>query len=233
VETHHFGASFLSLLDLSKSEYNAGNVSRAFRRRYKWMLFDEIISLSGGKYSMDTAVRQLSRSYWWLLILRAVVAILFGILAIISPAFALLFLVYLFAAYVLIDGIFSVVVALQERTAYSRWWILLLGGIAGIILGAVTFIWPGVTSLVLFYLVAAWAVVTGLFEVIAAFSVRAAGVEWLLVLGGVLSIIIGIIFFLHPVASILTIVWLLGVFALVYGLILIVRAIQFRSLLTA
>jgi uncharacterized membrane protein HdeD (DUF308 family) len=197
------------------------------------MLFHEIISLSGGKYSMDTAVRQLSRSYWWLLILRAVVAILFGILAIISPAFALLFLVYLFAAYVLIDGIFSVVVALQERTAYSRWWILLLGGIAGIILGVVTFIWPGVTSLVLFYLVAAWAVVTGIFEVIAAFSVRAAGVEWLLVLGGVLSIIIGIIFFLHPVASILTIVWLLGVFALVYGLILIVRAIQFRSLLTA
>jgi uncharacterized membrane protein HdeD (DUF308 family) len=197
------------------------------------MLFHEIISLSGGKYSMDTAVRQLSRSYWWLLILRAVVAILFGILAIISPAFALLFLVYLFAAYVLIDGIFSVIVALQERTAYSRWWILLLGGIAGIILGVVTFIWPGVTSLVLFYLVAAWAVVTGIFEVIAAFSVRAAGVEWLLVLGGVLSIIIGIIFFLHPVASILTIVWLLGVFALVYGLILIVRAIQFRSLLTA
>ncbi len=182
---------------------------------------------------MDTAVRQLSRSYWWLLILRAVVAILFGILAIISPSFALLFLVYLFAAYVLIDGIFSVIVALQERTAYSRWWILLLGGIAGIILGLVTFIWPGVTSLVLFYLVAAWAVVTGIFEVIAAFSVRAAGVEWLLVLGGVLSVIIGIIFFLHPVASILTIVWLLGVFALVYGLILIVRAIQFRSLLTA
>lgn len=231
--TQHFGASFSSLLDLSMSEYNAGNVSRAFRGRYKWMLFHEIISLSGGKYSMDTAVRQLSRSYWWLLILRAVVAILFGILAIISPSFALLFLVYLFAAYVLIDGIFSVVVALQERTAYSRWWILLLGGLAGIILGLVTFIWPGVTSLVLFYLVAAWAVVTGIFEVIAAFSLRAAGVEWLLVLGGVLSIIIGIIFFLHPVASILTIVWLLGVFALVYGLILIVRAIQFRSLLTA
>jgi uncharacterized membrane protein HdeD (DUF308 family) len=197
------------------------------------MLFHEIISLSGGKYSMDTAVRQLSRSYWWLLLLRAVVAILFGILAIISPSFALLFFVYLFGAYVLIDGIFSVVVALQERTAYSRWWILLLGGIAGIILGLVTFIWPGVTSLVLFYLVAAWAVITGIFEVIAAFSVRAVGVEWLLVLGGVLSIIIGIIFFLHPVASILTIVWLLGVFALVYGLILVVRAIQFRSLLTA
>lgn len=182
---------------------------------------------------MATTVRQVSRGYWWMLLIRAVVAILFGILAIISPVFALLFLVYLFAAYVLIDGIMSVFVAFQERSTHSRWWILLLGGIAGIILGVLAFAWPGVTSLVLFYLVAAWAVVTGIFDVIAAFSVRAAGVEWLLVLGGVLSIIIGIIFFLHPVASILTIVWLLGVFALVYGVILIVRAIQFRSLRTA
>lgn len=182
---------------------------------------------------MDTSVRQLSRSYWWMLLVRAIVALLFGIVAIISPAFALLFLVYLFAAYVLIDGILAVVVALQERTAYSRWWVLLLGGISGIILGLLAFFWPGVTSLVLFYLVAAWAVVTGIFDVIAAFSVRARGVEWLLVLGGVLSIIIGIIFFLHPVASILAIVWLLGVFAIVYGVILIVRAIQFRSVLTA
>ena len=182
---------------------------------------------------MDSVVRHLSHSYWWMLLIRAIAALLFGIIAIISPAFVLLFLVYLFAAYVLIDGILSVVVALQERTAYSRWWILLLGGIAGIILALVTFFWPGVTSIVLFYLVAAWAVVTGIFEVIAAFSVRATGVEWLLVLGGLLSIIIGIIFFLHPVASILTIVWLLGVFAIVYGVILVVRAIQFRSLLTA
>jgi uncharacterized membrane protein HdeD (DUF308 family) len=197
------------------------------------MLFAEIISLSGGKYSMETTVRHLSRTYWWMLIIRAIAAILFGILAILSPGYALLFLVYLFAAYVLIDGILSVVVALQERPAYSRWWILLLGGIAGIILGLLAFFWPGVTSIVLFYFVAAWAVVTGIFEVIAAFSVRAAGVEWLLVLGGVLSIIIGIIFFLHPTASILAIVWLLGVFALIYGVILIVRAIQFRSLLTA
>ncbi len=182
---------------------------------------------------MDTTVRHLSRTYWWMLILRAVAAVLFGILALISPVIALLFLVYLFAAYILIDGILSVIVAIQERTTYARWWILLLGGIAGIIFGLLTFFWPGVTSLVLFYLVAAWAVVTGIFEVIAAFSVRAAGVEWLLVLGGVLSIIIGIIFFLHPVASILAIVWLLGVFAIIYGVILIVRAIQLRSLLTA
>ena len=182
---------------------------------------------------MDTTMRQVSRSYWWLLIIRAIVAILFGISAIFWPGLTLLFLVYLFGAYALIDGIVSVVVALQERNAYSRWWVLLIGGIAGIILGILVFFWPGVTSLVLFYLVAAWAVVTGIFEVIAAFSVRAMGVEWWLVIGGVLSIILGIIFFLHPVASILSIVWLLGVFALIYGVIQIVRAIQFRSLLSA
>jgi uncharacterized membrane protein HdeD (DUF308 family) len=182
---------------------------------------------------MDTATRQISRAYWWVLVIRAVVALLFGIMALISVEFTLLFLVYLFGAYALVDGIMAVIVSLQERNTSSRWWILLLGGIFGIVLGVLTFFRPGDIALVIFYLVAAWLVITGLFEVISAFTLQAAGIEWLLVVAGVLSIIVGIIFFFHPVASILSIVWLLGVFALVYGVILIVRAIQFRSLLSA
>lgn len=180
-----------------------------------------------------TTMRQMSRSYWWLLLLRAIVAVLFGIAAITWPGLTLIFLVYLFGAYALLDGIMTIVVALQERSVFARWWLLLIGGIAGIILGLMVFFWPGVTSLVLFYLIAAWAVVTGIFEIIAAFTRSAAGFEWPLVLGGILSIILGIIFFTHPVASILSIVWLLGVFAIIYGLVLFVRAFQFRSLLSA
>lgn len=182
---------------------------------------------------MDTATRQISRAYWWSLLIRGAIAILFGIMALISVQFALLFLVYLFGAYALLDGILAVIVSLQERSTASRWWVLLLAGIFGIVLGLVTFFQPRPIILVIFYLVAAWLVVTGIFEIISAFTIGALGIEWLLVVAGVLSIIVGIIFFLHPTASILSIVWLLGVFALVYGVIQIVRAIQFRSLLSA
>ena len=86
-------------------------------------------------------------------------------------------------------------------------------------------------ALLIFYLVAAWLIIAGLFGVISA-TLRASGTEWLSIVGGILSIIVGVIFFLHPTSSILSIVWLLGVFALVYGIIQIVRAIQFRSLLS-
>lgn len=182
---------------------------------------------------MDTATRQISRAYWWSLVIRAIIALLFGIMALISSQFTLLFLVYLFGAYALLDGILAVIVSLQERNTASRWWVLLLGGIFGIVLGLVTFFQPGAIALVIFYLVAVWLVVTGLFEVISAFTLMAVGVEWVLVVAGVLSIIVGIVFFIHPTASILSIVWLLGVFALVYGVIQVFRAIQFRSLLSA
>jgi uncharacterized membrane protein HdeD (DUF308 family) len=182
---------------------------------------------------MVTTTRQISRAYWWSLVIRAVVAILFGIAALISPLVVGLFLIYLFGAYALLDGILAVIVSLQDRKLSSRWWVLLLGGIAGIILGLFAFFQPGVTAVALFWIVAAWLVITGIFEIISAFTLGALGIEWLLVVVGVLSIIVGIIFFIHPTSSILAIVWLLGVFALIYGIIQIVRAIQFRSLLSA
>lgn len=181
---------------------------------------------------MDTAIRQISRAYWWLLVIRAIIALLFGIMALIWAQFTLLFLVYLFGAYALLDGILAVIVSVQERQTSSRWRVLLLGGIAGIILGIFAFFQPVVTAVALLYIIAAWLVIIGLFEIIGAFTLSASGVEWLLVVAGVLSIVVGIVFFLQPTGSILSIVWLLGVFALVYGVILVVRAIQFRSLLS-
>lgn len=181
---------------------------------------------------MDTATRQISRAYWWLILLRGIVALLFGIMALISVQFVLLFLVYLFGAYVLLDGILAIIVSLQDRRSSSGWWVLLLLGIVGVIVGLITFVHPGNVALLIFYLVAIWLIISGLFVIISAFTLRAAGAEWLLVVVGVFSIIVGIVFFIHPTTSILSIVWLLGIFALVYGIIQIVRAIQLRSLLT-
>jgi uncharacterized membrane protein HdeD (DUF308 family) len=172
-----------------------------------------------------------SQAYWWLLILRGVVALLFGIMAIISVEFTLLFLVYLFGAYVLLDGIMEIIVSLQERRSSSAWLAVFLIGIVGIVVGVLSFIHPGNVALLIFYLIAAWLIIAGFFELISAL-LRARGTEWWSIIGGILSIIVGIIFVLHPTSSILSIVWLLGVFALVYGIIQIVRAIRLRSLLS-
>lgn len=182
---------------------------------------------------MITTTSQISRAYWWSLVIRGIVALLFGIAALLSPLVVGLFLIFLFGAYALLDGILAIIVSLQARQVSSRWWVLLIGGIAGIILGLFAFFQPGVTAVVLFWIIAAWLVITGIFEIISAFTLGALGIEWLLVVIGVLSIIVGVIFFIHPTSSILAIVWLLGVFAIIYGIVQIVRAIQFRSLLSA
>ena len=179
---------------------------------------------------MDAATRQISQAYWWLLILRGVVALLFGIMAIISVAFTLLFLVYLFGAYVLLDGIMAIIVSLQERRSSSAWLVVFLIGIVGIVVGVISFIHPGNVALLIFYLVALWLIIAGLFGVIASL-LRASGTEWLSIIGGILSIIVGIVFFLHPTSSILSIVWLLGVFALIYGIIQIIKSFQVKALL--
>ena len=179
---------------------------------------------------MVTVSRETARQYWLLMLFRGIIALLFGIMAIISVEFTLLFLVYLFGAYVLIDGILAIIVSLQERRSSSAWLVVFLIGIVGIVVGVLSFIHPGNVALVIFYLVAAWLIIAGLFGVISSL-LRASGTEWLSIIGGILSIIVGIVFFLHPTSSILSIVWLLGVFALVFGIIQIIKAFQVKALL--
>ncbi len=179
---------------------------------------------------MVTVPIETARQYWLLILFRGIIALLFGIIALISVEFTLLFLVYLFGAYVLLDGILAIVVSLQERKSTRAWLIVFLIGIAGIVIGVLSFIHPGNVALLIFYLIAAWLIIAGFFGVISSL-LRARGTEWLSIVGGILSIIVGIIFFLHPTSSILSIVWLLGLFALVYGIIQIIKALQVKALL--
>jgi uncharacterized membrane protein HdeD (DUF308 family) len=153
-------------------------------------------------------------------------------MAIISIEFTLLFLVYLFGAYVLIDGILAIIASLQERKSSRAWLVVFLVGIVGIVVGVLSFIHPGNVALLIFYLVALWLIIAGLFGVISSL-LRASGTEWLSIIGGILSIIVGVVFFLHPTSSILSIVWLLGVGALIYGIIQIIKAFQVKALLGA
>ncbi len=174
-----------------------------------------------------------SRSSWWALGLRGILAILFGIIALIEPGLALFALVTLFGAYALIDGIIAVFVSLQQRHVFRYWWTLLLEGLAGIIIGVLTFLLPIATAIVLLYLIATWAILTGIFELVAAFSRRgSAAQEWTLALAGIVSILLGVLLVLQPGAGLLTIIWLIGDYAIAFGILLLIRAFQFRSAAT-
>src|SRR3989440_3097356 len=182
------------------------------------------------RYPMMNPAVQVARRNWWVLLVRGILAILFGIIALAAPGIALLAFIYVFAAYALLDGIAAIVVSLQERNVLRTWWVLLLEGIVGIIFGILAFAWPGETALVLLYLVAIWALVTGVMEISSAFVVPgSAGQRWGLGLAGLLSIIFGIILIVHPGAELLAILWLVGIYAIVFGIALIIYAFQIRS----
>jgi uncharacterized membrane protein HdeD (DUF308 family) len=175
-------------------------------------------------------ITDLARS-WWLLALRGVAGILFGIAAFVWPGATLAALVLLFGAYVFVDGIFAVGAGIGMRRQLSLWWLVVLEGIAGIILGLLTLRSPDTTALVLLTLIAAWSILTGVFEIVTAVRVRdLIENEWLLILSGVVSIIFGILLIVFPGAGALSIVWLLGAYALLFGVLTLMLALRVRGM---
>jgi uncharacterized membrane protein HdeD (DUF308 family) len=168
---------------------------------------------------------------WWALALRGLLAVLFGITAFVMPGLTLAALVLLYGAYALVDGVFAVVASLAGRTFGTPWWAMLIRGLLGIAVGIVTFVWPGITELALLYIIAAWAVVTGGFEIAAAIRLRKEiRGEWLLVLSGAISVLFGLALMVYPAAGALAIVWLLGSYAIIFGVLLLVLGLRLRSL---
>jgi uncharacterized membrane protein HdeD (DUF308 family) len=167
---------------------------------------------------------------WWIIVLRGLVAVLFGIVAFIWPDLTLAALVLFFGAYVLVDGVLGLVIGLTRKTERRRWWVLALEGLAGIALGILTFVSPQVTALVLLYVIAAWAIVTGVLEIAAAIRLRKEiDNEVLLGLSGLVSIALGVLLVLFPGAGAVSLIWMLGAYALVFGLILVALGLRLRS----
>lgn len=168
---------------------------------------------------------------WWVFLLRGLVAVIFGVLAIVWPEITLLTLIALFGVYALVDGIFAIVAGISSYGEHERWWAILLAGLAGILFGGLTLFWPRVTATVLVYFIAAWAVVTGIFTVLGAIQLRRVirGEGWL-ILSGILSIVFGIFLFVYPGASALGMVLLIGAYAIVFGIIEIILAFRLRRL---
>jgi uncharacterized membrane protein HdeD (DUF308 family) len=167
---------------------------------------------------------------WWALALRGVLAILFGIVAFIWPGLTLISLVLLFGAYAFVDGIFSIIAAWRGRETNERWWVLLLEGVLGIAAGVIAFVWPDAAAVGLLYVIAAWAILTGILEIVAAIRLRQEiDNEWLLGLTGVASIIFGLLLAIWPGVGLLTLTWIIGGYAIAFGVLMLLLAFRLRG----
>ncbi|MBV8228860.1 MAG: HdeD family acid-resistance protein [Planctomycetaceae bacterium] len=167
---------------------------------------------------------------WWALVLRGLFAVLFGIIALVWPGITLGALVLLYGAYALADGVFAIASVMAGRTWGRPWWSLLVEGLVGIAVGIMTFAWPGITALVLLYLIAAWAFVTGIFEIVAAIRLREEiRGEWLLALSGILSVLFGVALVIWPGAGALALIWVIGAYAIAFGVLMIALGFRLRS----
>lgn len=168
---------------------------------------------------------------WWALVLRGVCAMLFGVGAFVWPGITLAVLILFYGAYALVEGVLAIAWALMGRQAGSFSWGVLLAGLAGVAVGIVTFVSPGLTALALLYLIAAWAIVRGVFEIIAAIHLRRElQNEWLLGLSGLLSVGLGVLLIVAPGAGALALLWWIGAFAFVAGVLMILLGLRLKGL---
>lgn len=174
---------------------------------------------------------QLLADYWWVIALRGLAAILFGAAALIWPELTLIALVALFGIYAIIDGLLALISGFRSTDENRRWWLLLLEGIVGIAAGVIAFVFPNATLLALTYIVAAWALITGIFEIITAIRLRQElEGEWVMVVAGIASILLALLLIFLPGPALAGIVVAIGIYAIVFGLLLIFLAFRIRSM---
>lgn len=173
-------------------------------------------------------VDSLSRN-WWAVLLRGLAGVLLGIITFIAPAISLTALVLVFGAYAFADGVLAIATSIRSRGT-DRWWVMLIEGVIGVAAGLVTLIWPGITAFTLLFIIAAWALITGIFEIVAAVRLRKVMKgEWMLALSGVLSIVFGVLLLIFPGAGALAVILWIGAYALVFGALFVALGLKLRS----
>jgi uncharacterized membrane protein HdeD (DUF308 family) len=166
---------------------------------------------------------------WWAILIRGIAAVIFGVIAFLLPAQALSVLVLLFGAYLLVDGVFAIVAAITAAARHARWGLLLLEGVVDIIVGLIALVVPAAAVIGVVWLTAAWAVVTGGLMLAAAFGLHRAHGNWLLGLGGIISIVWGVLLWLWPLVGAIVLTLWLGAYALIFGIAMIAFALRLRA----
>jgi uncharacterized membrane protein HdeD (DUF308 family) len=162
--------------------------------------------------------------------IRGVVAVIFGILALAAPAKTLDFLITLFGVFVLVVGLVATIGALMHRRESDNWWLILIPGIAGIVIGIISIAMPEFTQAVIIYLIAIWALVSGVGQIYSAFKIRKdVEGEWIPILIGIISVVLGVILFARPLEAAATVMWLVGLFVFVMGILWIVMGLRVRT----
>ena len=175
------------------------------------------------------ALSEVLAERWWVVGLRGLFGIAFGLICLLVPAAAILSLVLLFSAYMLVDGVFGIYSGIKAARSGDRWGLLILEGIVDIAAGLIAFIWPAITAVAFVLIIAIWALVSGALMLVSAFRLNIEHGRWWLALGGVASIIFGVVLIIAPVVGAAVLTWWLGAYALVFGVVLIVLAFQLRS----
>jgi uncharacterized membrane protein HdeD (DUF308 family) len=172
--------------------------------------------------------------YWWTILLRGIAAIVFGLLALLAPGVTLAVLVLLFGVYALVDGIGAIILGIKDYGDREHWWATLIGGIVGVAAGLVTFVMPGITAVALLALIASWAIVRGILDIVAAIRLRhAIEGEWLLALAGGLSVTFGLLMMAFPGVGALAVIWWIGAFAIALGAALVALSFRVRDVTRA
>jgi uncharacterized membrane protein HdeD (DUF308 family) len=177
----------------------------------------------------------LGRVVWWMVLLRGILAVLLGLFALFAPASALLALVLVFGAYAIVDGVVALVAGVRHRRSEKHWIWHIVVGIVSIIAGIIAFAWPGVTVLAILFVIAFWSIAGGIAEIVQSFAMRRQGSSswgWMLA-AGVLGVLFGVLLIAWPGAGLLTLLWLLAVYAIVVGVILVVVAVRLRGTVQA
>ncbi|MEU5841477.1 HdeD family acid-resistance protein [Rhodococcus sp. NPDC047139] len=185
--------------------------------------------MSASSVSSNDPFRSLFKQIWWVVLLRGILAVLFGIVALVWPNITVWALVIVFAAYVIVDGIVLAVHSVRDKIEGWGWWLAM--AVVSVIAGLVALFWPGITALALLYVIAFYAILFGIAGIVGGIRFRKvhdSGWIWS-VLAGVLAVLLGIVLLIFPGEGILSLIVLLGIYAILFGVVLIVLAFQVRS----
>ena len=175
----------------------------------------------------DTIVRDLARN-WQAVLVRGILAILFGIVFLIVPVPSLVVSVYVFAGFAIALGVMALIAGIRSSSRARNQ--MILEGVLGIAAGLIALVWPGGTLVAIVLLIAAWAIVTGIVQIVQAIKVREEiDNEWWLVLGGAASVLFGVLIGLQPIVGILTVAILIGVYALIFGIAIVLLAFKLKG----